>query len=227
MENGVLPKIFLDFLNIRHLPSVPKTESCGWVKAVAAMLNTRCMRGLFFKIKMYVGQYGPTLIWDLNSFSFSQVFRHRIAGIQVCFYLCCSIQQVQLVCSLLEKVKPGHTVSPALPPIIPVVVMQHFADCTSPSDFCSIFIFLANCHTSRSCCFWGTRTCCHLHMVSPAACWSTTGLSHSVPPYFRLKKHLFFGPLYFLSISFSPDTFSNVVIEGVIHGVFYPHHQPR
>ncbi|TNM91907.1 sorting nexin-24 [Takifugu rubripes] len=28
-ENLVLPKIFLDFLNIRHFPSVPKTESCG------------------------------------------------------------------------------------------------------------------------------------------------------------------------------------------------------
>ncbi|TMS08051.1 Sorting nexin-24 [Larimichthys crocea] len=31
MENGVLPKIFLDFLNIRHFPSVPKTESCGYI----------------------------------------------------------------------------------------------------------------------------------------------------------------------------------------------------
>ncbi|XP_028318350.1 sorting nexin-24 isoform X2 [Gouania willdenowi] len=29
MENEVLPKIFLDFLNIRHFPSMPKTESCG------------------------------------------------------------------------------------------------------------------------------------------------------------------------------------------------------
>ncbi|XP_068608813.1 sorting nexin-24 isoform X2 [Brachionichthys hirsutus] len=29
MENGVLPKIFLDFLNIRHFPSVPKIECCG------------------------------------------------------------------------------------------------------------------------------------------------------------------------------------------------------
>ncbi|KAF5899957.1 protein-lysine 6-oxidase-like, partial [Clarias magur] len=29
MENEVLPKIFLDFLNIRHLPSLPKAESCG------------------------------------------------------------------------------------------------------------------------------------------------------------------------------------------------------
>ncbi|XP_016121039.1 sorting nexin-24-like, partial [Sinocyclocheilus grahami] len=29
MENEVLPKIFLDFLNIRHFPSLPKTESCG------------------------------------------------------------------------------------------------------------------------------------------------------------------------------------------------------
>ncbi|KAI2659952.1 Sorting nexin-24 [Labeo rohita] len=27
MENEVLPKIFLDFLNIRHFPSLPKTES--------------------------------------------------------------------------------------------------------------------------------------------------------------------------------------------------------
>uniref|UniRef100_A0A665UUA8 Sorting nexin 24 n=1 Tax=Echeneis naucrates TaxID=173247 RepID=A0A665UUA8_ECHNA len=27
MENEVLPKIFLDFLNIRHFPLVPKTES--------------------------------------------------------------------------------------------------------------------------------------------------------------------------------------------------------
>ncbi|KAK3549954.1 hypothetical protein QTP86_016854 [Hemibagrus guttatus] len=29
MENEVLPKIFLDFLNIRHFPSLPKAESCG------------------------------------------------------------------------------------------------------------------------------------------------------------------------------------------------------
>ncbi|KAJ8286351.1 hypothetical protein GJAV_G00037480 [Gymnothorax javanicus] len=29
MENEVLPKVFLDFLNIRHFPSLPKTESCG------------------------------------------------------------------------------------------------------------------------------------------------------------------------------------------------------
>ncbi|XP_067839131.1 sorting nexin-24 isoform X1 [Heptranchias perlo] len=29
IENEELPKIFLDFLNIRHLPSLPKVESCG------------------------------------------------------------------------------------------------------------------------------------------------------------------------------------------------------
>lgn len=29
MENENLPKIFLDFLNIRHCPSIPKTESYG------------------------------------------------------------------------------------------------------------------------------------------------------------------------------------------------------
>lgn len=29
LENEELPKLFLDFLNIRHLPSLPKAESCG------------------------------------------------------------------------------------------------------------------------------------------------------------------------------------------------------
>ncbi|XP_064295359.1 sorting nexin-24 isoform X4 [Phalacrocorax carbo] len=29
LENEELPKIFLDFLNIRHVPTLPKAESCG------------------------------------------------------------------------------------------------------------------------------------------------------------------------------------------------------
>ncbi|NXJ81250.1 SNX24 protein, partial [Trogon melanurus] len=29
LENEELPKIFLDFLNIRHVPALPKAESCG------------------------------------------------------------------------------------------------------------------------------------------------------------------------------------------------------
>lgn len=29
LENEELPKMFLDFLNIRHFPSLPKAESCG------------------------------------------------------------------------------------------------------------------------------------------------------------------------------------------------------
>ncbi|XP_048383226.1 sorting nexin-24-like isoform X1 [Stegostoma tigrinum] len=29
IENEDLPKVFLDFLNIRHLPSLPKVESCS------------------------------------------------------------------------------------------------------------------------------------------------------------------------------------------------------
>ncbi|XP_077792229.1 sorting nexin-24 isoform X2 [Podarcis muralis] len=29
LENEELPKIFLDFLSIRHFPSLPKAESCG------------------------------------------------------------------------------------------------------------------------------------------------------------------------------------------------------
>uniref|UniRef100_A0A674N1E4 Sorting nexin 24 n=1 Tax=Takifugu rubripes TaxID=31033 RepID=A0A674N1E4_TAKRU len=40
-ENLVLPKIFLDFLNIRHFPSVPKTESCGKLSHQPALLFLR------------------------------------------------------------------------------------------------------------------------------------------------------------------------------------------
>ncbi|KAM9368045.1 sorting nexin-24 [Phaethornis superciliosus] len=29
LENEELPKIFLDFLNVRHVPTLPKAESCG------------------------------------------------------------------------------------------------------------------------------------------------------------------------------------------------------
>ncbi|XP_051540152.1 sorting nexin-24-like isoform X5 [Myxocyprinus asiaticus] len=41
MENEVLPKIFLDFLNIRHFPSLPKTESCGKLTHQPALLFQR------------------------------------------------------------------------------------------------------------------------------------------------------------------------------------------
>uniref|UniRef100_A0A3Q3R1N7 PX domain-containing protein n=1 Tax=Monopterus albus TaxID=43700 RepID=A0A3Q3R1N7_MONAL len=41
MENEVLPKIFLDFLNIRHFPSVPKTESCGKLSHQPVLLFLR------------------------------------------------------------------------------------------------------------------------------------------------------------------------------------------
>ncbi|KAG9354055.1 hypothetical protein JZ751_012179 [Albula glossodonta] len=41
MENEVLPKIFLDFLNIRHFPSLPKTESCGKLSHQPVLLYLR------------------------------------------------------------------------------------------------------------------------------------------------------------------------------------------
>uniref|UniRef100_A0AAY5KF57 PX domain-containing protein n=1 Tax=Esox lucius TaxID=8010 RepID=A0AAY5KF57_ESOLU len=41
MENEVLPKIFLDFLNIHHFPSLPKTESCGKLNHQPTMLYQR------------------------------------------------------------------------------------------------------------------------------------------------------------------------------------------
>ncbi|MEE6459758.1 hypothetical protein FKM82_000730 [Ascaphus truei] len=33
-ENEELPKIFLEFLNVRHLPSLPKAESCGSIDEI-------------------------------------------------------------------------------------------------------------------------------------------------------------------------------------------------
>ncbi|XP_029509584.1 sorting nexin-24-like isoform X2 [Oncorhynchus nerka] len=47
MENEVLPKIFLDFLNIRHFPSLPKTESCHlkWnLKSQGCIVWCSCQR---------------------------------------------------------------------------------------------------------------------------------------------------------------------------------------
>ncbi|XP_029509602.1 sorting nexin-24-like isoform X4 [Oncorhynchus nerka] len=43
MENEVLPKIFLDFLNIRHFPSLPKTESCGSFEMESEESRLHCM----------------------------------------------------------------------------------------------------------------------------------------------------------------------------------------
>lgn len=53
---------------------------------------------------------------------------------------------VQLVCSLLEPVKPCQSVSPAPTPptLIPVIVTQHIAACRFPSDFCSAFSKLSH-----------------------------------------------------------------------------------
>uniref|UniRef100_A0A803KAZ0 Sorting nexin 2 n=1 Tax=Xenopus tropicalis TaxID=8364 RepID=A0A803KAZ0_XENTR len=40
-ENEELPKIFLDFLNVRHLPSLPKAESCGKLSHQPVLLFLR------------------------------------------------------------------------------------------------------------------------------------------------------------------------------------------
>ncbi|XP_074057191.1 sorting nexin-24 isoform X2 [Macrotis lagotis] len=41
LENEELPKLFLDFLNVRHLPSLPKTESCGKLSHQPVLLFLR------------------------------------------------------------------------------------------------------------------------------------------------------------------------------------------
>ncbi|XP_072453270.1 sorting nexin-24 isoform X3 [Notamacropus eugenii] len=56
LENEELPKLFLDFLNVRHLPSLPKTESCG------------CML-LFYNLW--------TMIWSLHAFVFIALLRKQ------------------------------------------------------------------------------------------------------------------------------------------------------
>lgn len=84
MENEVLPKIFLDFLNIRHFPSVPKTESCGWVET-----------SLFCSIKKKTLLYPVFFTFvsgqALTSLLFSQVIWYRVRGIKVnaCVHLHC------------------------------------------------------------------------------------------------------------------------------------------
>lgn len=78
MENGVLPKIFLDFLNIRHFPSVPKTESCGWVETAGFLWNKSpnyLWESLFpgYWKAAWLNLYFPSL----------QVVRYRIRGVKV------------------------------------------------------------------------------------------------------------------------------------------------
>uniref|UniRef100_A0A2K5NJ44 Sorting nexin 24 n=1 Tax=Cercocebus atys TaxID=9531 RepID=A0A2K5NJ44_CERAT len=41
LENEELPKLFLDFLNVRHLPSLPKAESCGKLSHQPVLLFLR------------------------------------------------------------------------------------------------------------------------------------------------------------------------------------------
>lgn len=60
------------------------------------------------------------------------------------------IQQVRLVCSLLEPVKPCHTVfvlpclAVAPPTLIPLIVTQPVAACSRPSNFCFVFSKLSH-----------------------------------------------------------------------------------
>lgn len=126
---------------------------------------------------------------------------------------CWLIQQVQLVCSLLDPVKSCHTAA-APPTLIPVIVMQHVAACSRASDFCSVLSKLSH---QPVLLFLRDP-----YLLSPAHGES----SRLISARFRLESY-FIYQLFFVLIYFSSDAFSNVVIEGVMHGVFYPHLQPR
>lgn len=78
MENEVLPKIFLDFLNIRHFPSVPKTESCGWVWPEHFYGSTGAFKRRTHHHWFLSGFYLMCL-----SLLLSKVVRYRIRGIKV------------------------------------------------------------------------------------------------------------------------------------------------
>lgn len=158
MENGVLPKVFLDFLNIRHFPSVPKTESCGWVEAVE--WKTICIP--FLKLCKSLLPYHWKAVWlsfyfsSLRSFDTeSEESRWAVSNIlfvaagQSHYLLCC-------------WTSPSMTLNP---PACRHRVCLLLVAAHKPSDF-SFLCFSVNFHISQSCCFSETPTCCRLLTVS-------------------------------------------------------------
>uniref|UniRef100_A0A3Q2XHZ7 Sorting nexin 24 n=1 Tax=Hippocampus comes TaxID=109280 RepID=A0A3Q2XHZ7_HIPCM len=69
MENEVLPKIFLDFLNIRHFPSLPKTDSCGYVETEFKQQN-KCFKLSHQPIMVFLND--PYLLPDAHD-AFSNI----------------------------------------------------------------------------------------------------------------------------------------------------------
>lgn len=130
----------------------------------------------------------------------------------------------------LGPVQPCHTVSPALPDCSPSHFNPSHCDATRrrllwlPSDFCSVFSKLSH---QPVLLFLRDP-----YLLSPAHGESSRLLeaqlvSVSVRQFISDLKTHFIYHLFLLIPFFSPDAFSNVVIEGVINGVFYPHVQPR
>lgn len=85
MENEVLPKIFLDFLNIRHFPSVPKTESCGWVKT-ACLLYRQSDLFLFIFVGKKSYFFGRTDTFKMFFYLSFKVLWYRVCGVKVSYF---------------------------------------------------------------------------------------------------------------------------------------------
>lgn len=163
MENEVLPKIFLDFLNIRHFPSVPKTESCGWVATAGQLQNRKSnlWQLLFVGEDLFPGSW-RTMWPDFFSFMvFSSFDTESMESRWVIssFLLCINQQVICLCCTLLSQ-----------------CVTYDW----TPSSHLSFFwcSFAVNCLISQSWCTWEIRTCCPLHTVR-----STYSVVKSICPF--------------------------------------------
>lgn len=174
MENGVLPKIFLDFLNIRHFPSVPKTESCGWVETAGFLwTKTNLWLFFFFFFLASVGEFatggpcGLTCCFFFFSLEGRSIQNRRNRGefwflLQSIFILTGWELRSLFALHLNLTLYVSDTAYVFFHPV------NSYAACSRPQTFSLLLfgLFSVNFHTSQSCCFWETRTCCHLHMVS-------------------------------------------------------------
>lgn len=239
MENGVLPKIFLDFLNIRHFPSVPKTESCGWVETLWNKTHFVVLLFVFIArlLEGFVAYWHNFYFSSLRSFDTESEESRWVVLLQLQY------KTAGLWSSPRMSVTPPTFLHP----------VNLYASCYRPQTLWLLLFgfFSVNFHTSLSCCFWETPTCCHLLTVSSSylhliLLYPVLNHSNSI-----VEKIIIYGKLTIQNIVhifsaksghellthltfylknflfFLSDAFSNVVIEGVVHGVFYPDLQPR
>ncbi|XP_051019119.1 sorting nexin-24 isoform X2 [Acomys russatus] len=98
LENEELPKLFLDFLNVRHLPSLPKAESCGSFDETESEESSKLSHQ---PVLLFLGD--PYVLPAASAY-----FELEKEGIKVFIFsfLCAMLFRLLLLCNLAVQVPP-------------------------------------------------------------------------------------------------------------------------